>query len=109
MPDRIPTYRPPGAPKPTDRHRTYDRHARDREASRFYRSRAWLAARELKLRRDPLCEQCRRRQRLTPATVVHHVVERRERPDLALDLANLESLCASCHSRHHANSCVHVQ
>ncbi|WP_432207954.1 HNH endonuclease [Ancylobacter polymorphus] len=33
------------------------------------------------------------------AVEVHHVISVRERPDLRLDVANLQYLCRSCHSR----------
>jgi 5-methylcytosine-specific restriction endonuclease McrA len=93
-----------------DAARQYDRHGRDPEAKRFYRSAAWLGIRSIKLRRDPLCERCLARGLLIPATTVHHKRERREAPDLALDLDNLESLCPSCHSSHHdASRATHAR
>jgi 5-methylcytosine-specific restriction protein A len=103
MPSRVPTHRPARI-DPTSRHREYDRRARDPEATRFYRSAAWLRIRSVKLGQDPLCQRCRADGRLVPATVVHHRTERREDEALALDLDNLESLCASCHGRHHASA-----
>lgn len=71
----------------------------DRERKRFYKSAAWRRCRALKLGQDPLCEHCKAADRITPATQVHHVKERRDRPDLAFTLSNLESLCISCHSK----------
>lgn len=35
------------------------------------------------------------------ATMVHHMIPLEERPDLALDLDNLRSLCDECHNRRH--------
>jgi 5-methylcytosine-specific restriction protein A len=102
MPSRIPTHKPRLLAAP-DRHREYDRSARDREAKRFYDSAAWKKLRRWKLATDPLCGRCERASRLAPATVVHHLVERSLAPELALDGSNLESLCAPCHSRHHAS------
>jgi 5-methylcytosine-specific restriction protein A len=52
----------------------------------------------------PLCVACLEADRLTPATIAHHRLERLERPDLALDPANLEPYCRACHSRHHKRS-----
>lgn len=83
--------------------REYDRLSRDDEAKRFYRSAEWLAIRRTKLRRSPLCERCFPRL-VVPATTVHHIKERRECPELALEIDNLESLCAPCHSSHHARA-----
>lgn len=101
MPHRVTTHRSTDAPA-VNRHREYDRAARDQEAKSFYNSVAWRKLRRLKLVTDPLCEQCRAKEIYVPATIVHHVKPRREQPDLALDLDNLESLCDSCHSRTHA-------
>lgn len=64
----------------------------------FYQSRPWRRLREVKLQRDPLCEECLRRGRTIPATVVDHItpINKGEAP---LDLSNLQSLCYPCHSR----------
>jgi 5-methylcytosine-specific restriction protein A len=104
MPRRIPTYRPPhqGVQSKAARDRLYDRGYRDRAAKDFYNSRSWRSLRRQKLAIDPLCEDCLRTGRITPATTVHHKVELRAQPDLGLVLSNLASLCGSCHSRHHA-------
>lgn len=101
MPSKVPTYRPANAPTTADRHRDYDRMKRDRDARSFYHSRRWAKIRRVKLSLSPYCERCIADQRLVPATLVHHRVERRDDPSLALDIDNLESLCAACHSRHH--------
>lgn len=99
MPRRIPTYRPPGSsPGGPARQREYDRCRRDRDAKRFYDSAPWLKLRRLKLTADPLCERCRSQGRTVVASQVHHRHELRARPDLALDLDNLESLCLPCHN-----------
>lgn len=98
MPRRV--YRPYGAPKSKARSRAeYDRDRRDPEAARFYQSAAWRKLRAEKLAIDPLCEHCRRRGRFVQAKHVHHVKPRAEFPELALDLANLESACPPCHNR----------
>jgi 5-methylcytosine-specific restriction protein A len=66
--------------------------------SRFYDLRVWRKLRRLKLERDPLCEHCRPTGRLVAAAHVDHIrpISQGGEP---LDLANLASLCASCHSR----------
>ena len=68
----------------------------------FYGVRAWVSLKDSKLASNPLCEECLRRGMLIAATIVHHVKPVRDFPDLRLDFDNLESNCASCHSRHHA-------
>jgi 5-methylcytosine-specific restriction protein A len=100
MPSRVPSFRSPSLAG--DRHREYDRFARDREAKRFYDSGPWRKLRAWKLATDPLCERCKASGRYVAASHVHHRTERSEAPELALDEANLESLCHPCHSRHHA-------
>jgi 5-methylcytosine-specific restriction protein A len=105
MPNRVPTARVPWASPPgrTDRDRLYDKTRRDKQADRFYHSAAWLKLSKLKLTITPWCEPCKREKRYSPATIAHHVVPISEDPGRALDLDNLESVCRSCHSRHHAS------
>ena len=43
------------------------------------------------------CQRCGRRA----ATTVHHIIPREERPALALDLDNLQSICPQCHNQLH--------
>jgi 5-methylcytosine-specific restriction protein A len=95
MPKRVPTFR--SGPSKQAVTRMYER-ARPRQADKnFYSSKPWLAIRREKLSIDPLCEVCLKDVRYVPATDVHHKLERKDRPDLALDLDNLESLCKACH------------
>lgn len=103
---RANTYQHPIAS--ADRHRLYGTHARDKEAKKFYNSRAWLALTALKLVLDPLCERCAMNDRLVPAVLSHHKQSRRRRPDLALSLDNLASLCHSCNSRLQAQEHSHA-
>lgn len=86
--------------KPRDREyqRQYDRGRADDHG--FYASARWRAVRLLVLERDPLCVECLRFERITPAVDVDHIQERLQRPDLAYELSNLRGLCHSCHSRH---------
>lgn len=53
----------------------------------------------VKLRQDPLCEDCLLEGLHTPAKDVDHVIPVRQRPDLRLVLSNLRSLCKPHHSR----------
>ena len=83
-----------------------------KETNPFYGTEAWKRCRAAALRRDGgLCVWCMRRGRVTVdakgrrwpvlATVVHHIQHLEDRPDLALDLDNLVSLCDSCHDEAH--------
>ena len=64
----------------------------------FYHSKAWRAVRKQVLIRDKnLCRHCLESGKITLATTIHHVMELDRRPDLALDINNLISLCRICH------------
>lgn len=80
----------------------------DKQTDPFYKSALWRRARRQALERDLyMCAECMaawRRRELPaprPATVVHHIKPRSERPDLALNLDNLQSLCDACHNKKH--------
>lgn len=66
----------------------------------FYTSPAWreLRARALK-RAGYACEVCGASVRKPGASRVDHRLPRRQRPDLALALANLVVKCATCDNR----------
>lgn len=49
------------------------------------------------LRANPVCAECWRQGRVTPATEVHHIVGKRKGGTDAWE--NLEALCKECHSR----------
>lgn len=79
-----------------------------KESDPFYHSKAWKRVRRLALERDQgMCQDCMDRFRagygIKPhrADMVHHIIPREERPDLALNLANLRSLCNECHNKRH--------
>ena len=74
----------------------------------FYHTAAWKRVRALALQRDGgMCQECMDRMRAgygfhpRRAEMVHHIIPVEERPDLALDLSNLRSLCNVCHAREH--------
>ena len=58
----------------------------------------WQRVRLEALKRDCyLCQMCLAQQRVTPAKDVDHIQPISVRPDLRLELSNLQSLCRSCH------------
>ena len=64
--------------------------------ARGYNAR-WRAARLVFLRKNPLCAECMRNGRLTPATVVDHVIPHRGDQELFWDTNNWQPLCKACH------------
>ena len=66
--------------------------------ARGYDSR-WRKARAAFLQRNPLCNECMKHGRLTPATVVDHVIPHRGDQKLFWDEDNWQALCKSCHDR----------
>lgn len=99
MPTMPPTHRSrPGTLAPSAPS-VYERQASRRIDKRFYQSPEWRELRARVLREQPLCAECMRRDgRVVAARHVHHIRERKARPDLALDRSNLEALCPPCHN-----------
>lgn len=60
---------------------------------------AWRRARLAFLADHPLCEECRREGRLTPATVVDHITPHKGNRELFWDEKNWQALCKRCHDR----------
>jgi len=73
----------------------YDQH-RGSSSARGY-DRRWQLIRRLKLSRDPLCERCSTDMHPVVADMAHHIRPVGERPDLRLNMFNLQSLCNDCH------------
>jgi 5-methylcytosine-specific restriction endonuclease McrA len=77
----------------------------------FYSSNAWRELRYKALKRDHWkCTICERSVRGKGESRVDHVEPRRKRPDLALVLSNLRTLCIDCDAkRHSAKGGNHVE
>jgi len=62
----------------------------------------WQKARATFLRNNPLCVKCREAGRITPATVVDHIVPHKGDSALFWDTSNWQALCDAdpwrCHS-----------
>lgn len=73
----------------------------------FLHTEAWKRVRAERLRMDHgMCCDCMERYRAggrkpRRAEMVHHVLTREDRPDLALEISNLRSLCNICHNKRH--------
>ena len=95
----------PGCPALTSS-RFCDTHAKQdaREYERYHRApdthkrygRAWRCIRDRFMAAHPLCAECRKAGRLTPAQEVHHILPLSEGG--THDERNLSSLCKFCHS-----------
>lgn len=68
----------------------------------FYKSAEWRALRRAALRRDGYrCVVCRRDVSAKGASRVDHILTRKARPDLALVLANVRTLCPTHDNQGH--------
>lgn len=65
--------------------------------TKFYQSTAWRKLRKVKLEKDPLCEECLKKDIHTPAKVADHIVPINQ-GGAALNITNLQSLCDRCHN-----------
>ena len=65
----------------------------------FYASAKWRAARRCYLAKHPACVICGQ-----PATMVDHILPRRDRPDLEMTSSNWQALCHPCHASKSARS-----
>lgn len=59
----------------------------------------WQKARLTFLREHPLCAMCQRRGKVTPSTVVDHIVPHRGDQAKFWDTSNWQALCKPCHDR----------
>jgi len=81
--------------------RTPFRGRRDETTQKFYHSSAWRKVRKLYIEANPLCVECMKDNKLIKADVVDHIIRYRDKPELGLDVNNLQSLC---HYHHNSKS-----
>lgn len=95
MPGRVPYHKPAhsGATK-----RAYERTPSRQEDKDFYSSTRWMKLRDLVRAEEPVCRACKAKGFVEPTHAVDHVVDRKERPDLAYERENLQGLCRQCHN-----------
>jgi 5-methylcytosine-specific restriction protein A len=76
------------------------RYAKTRESAneRGYDGK-WRKARTTFLNHHPLCLDCQKRGRITPAVVVDHIVPHKGDMELFWDENNWQPLCVQCHGR----------
>ena len=61
--------------------------------------RRWQKARLLFLGKHPTCRECSKQGRLTPASVVDHVIPHRDNMELFWNVDNWQPMCVRCHNR----------
>ncbi len=75
-----------------------DRRSPEAEAyRRLYKTARWQHIRKAQLTKRPVCERCRKRGRVTIATVCHHVDRDSKANPETFFAGPFESLCAPCH------------
>ena len=57
----------------------------------------WQKEREKFLRRNPLCTECMKENKITPAKIVDHIVPHKGDMKLFWDRSNWQPLCKRCH------------
>ncbi|WP_041313997.1 HNH endonuclease [Heliomicrobium modesticaldum] len=73
----------------------YNKYERDPATRKRY-DRSWKRIRDRYIAEHPLCEECQKAGRLTPAEEVHHIIPLSKGG--TNEDGNLMSLCTSCHS-----------
>lgn len=69
------------------------------EYKKLYSSSRWQDLRRYRLNIQPLCVECLKNHRITPATVVDHIKPHKGNEELFYDFNNLQPLCKPCHDR----------
>ena len=69
-----------------------------KEQSKFYKTRQWLALRQIQLSKYPLCEGCRAEGTITAANTVDHLFPWTQIGETAFFINKFQSLC----NMHHA-------
>jgi 5-methylcytosine-specific restriction protein A len=74
-----------------------------------YNTRIWRILRLQYLTKNPLCERCKKMEKLSLAIDVHHIIPistgktREAKQRLGYDINNLMALCEECHKYIHRN------
>ena len=89
--------------------------AKDANYIKLINTARWKRLRLKKLQAQPLCEYCKSKNKITPATEVHHVtpvesVTTLEQMEILMfDYNNLMSMCPECHNEIHAEIFSHTK
>lgn len=98
--------RQPGCARLSERGKVYCAEHAEKESDRMRGTAAergydryWRTASRAYLARNPLCAECRKEGKLTPATVVDHIIPHRGDRKLFWDQGNWQGLCKLHHDR----------
>lgn len=76
----------------------------------IYNTKGWKTLRIFKLQNDPLCEECKKNNKIVLAVQVHHIIpfmsvwngsNISDIKELGFDINNLMSVCDECHKKFH--------
>lgn len=92
------------AQKAADRERRrkeYEKGEQRTEDRAFYKTARWIAFRKyaMSLTENALCRTCKESGLIVPATQLDHIKPRKEHPELAYEIENMQGLCLSCHRK----------
>lgn len=77
-----------------------------------YQNTAWRKMRDCYIKEHPLCDECLKNGKITPAEDVHHIRSPFKKGEinwaLLLDEDNLMSLCKTCHAEIHNKQLGHT-
>lgn len=76
-----------------DPNKPIDKHEHHREWKKLYLTTRWRKLRDLILRRDPVCMECKRRA----STIADHKIDHRGDLILFWDPNNIRGICKPCH------------
>jgi 5-methylcytosine-specific restriction protein A len=69
---------------------------RQMDNTKFYNSKQWRSTRKHYIKTNPLCEECKRNNRIMAGYCVDHITPI-SKGGHRTDLSNLQTLCRSCH------------
>lgn len=82
-----------------DIYKRLTQYIKDDTMIKFYRTKEWRQLRNIAMQRDNQeCQRCKRNGKHSKGETVHHMIEVKVKPTLALNLNNLETLCNTCHN-----------
>lgn len=81
--------------------------------AKAYNNTAWRKMRDTYMKTHPICEECLKKGKVTPAEDVHHIKSPFKGGEinyaLLLSYGNLMSVCKDCHARIHAEQKGYVR